>query len=229
MLGHGSPHTYSVHISRWTWHRKCHRERLLPWYVLVCALCMCGTAVAETSDLHLRVAWGGGTARQWIGTLAIDNGTLSDLEYLGLDADESATIYVERNVVQIRQRAGRDYDGFDIRVKAPLMSLLTLEIAPQDHPEETQRIQVPLQELVSGYHHAELDSQNNQLLIQRVSGDQLRVNFDRDALVFAPGEAFQFQVVPHLHGNRGRRSLRCDVQLVPARDSKVLWEKSRSC
>ena len=87
----------------------------------------------QPAELHLRVTWGGGAARRWEGRLRIDNGELSDLRYLGLDADESATIYLDPksaspaardaagerhyDCVQIKQTAPRDIDGFDIRVR----------------------------------------------------------------------------------------------------------------
>ena len=182
-------------------------------------------AQEEPTDLQLRVAWGGGTARRWQGTLKVQDGSVSDLQYLGLDADEAATIYIERDAVLIRQLADRDYDGFDVRVQAKISSVLKFELAPQNHPEETLHIEVPLTDLISGFHHQELDAQNNQLLIQRVSGDMLRVIFDRSSLVFAPGETFEFQVQPHQLGIEAGAALRYHIQLVPARGNETLWEQ----
>ena len=183
-----------------------------------------GHVHAESTDLRLRVAWGGGTSRQWQGKLTIEAGTLSELSYLGLDADENATIYLEKNTVVIRQRAGRDYDGFDIRTIGSSTGALKLELAPTDHPEELQRLEIPISELVAGYRHAELDSQNNQLLIQRVSGDKLRTTFDRKSLVFAPGELFSFRITPHELGLDDLSNLRCHVQLFRAREDEQLWD-----
>ncbi len=40
----------------------------------------------------------------------------------------------------------------------------------------------------------------NQVIIERVSGDKLRVRFSRDSLVFSPGESFEFEVVPSWTG-----------------------------
>ncbi len=185
-----------------------------------------GYAWAEATDLQVRVAWGGGTARQWQGTMAIEGGTFSELSYLGLDADENATLYLEKNIIQIRQRSNRDYDGFDIRAVGSSACVLKLEIAPSDHPEELQRIEIPLSELVTGYRHVELDAHSNQLLAQRVSGDQLRTKFDRTSLVFAPGETFEFQVTPHLIGLEDRSNLRYQIQLFRARQDKQLWDQS---
>ena len=226
MLGQGRPFSHSVFAARWMWHRKCLFPRHLPWSVLFCALSFAGHVYAESPDLRLRIAWGGGTARQWQGTLTIEGGTFSELSYLGLDADENATIYLEKNTVQIRQRTTRDYDGFDIRADGSSSCVLKLEIAPAEHSEELQRIEIPLNELVTGFRHVELDSHSNQLLIQRASGDQLRTTFDRTSLVFAPGETFEFRVTPHLIGLEDRSNLRCQIQLLGARQDKQLWDQT---
>ncbi len=204
----------------------CILLRHLPWSVLLCALWATNGVCAETTDLRLRVAWGGGAARQWQGSLSIQDGTLSDLSYLGLDADEAATIYLEKYAVQIQQRSLRDYDGFDIQAVGSSTSVLKLEIAPADHPEEMQRIEVSLGDLITTYTHAELDSQNNQILIQRVSGDQLRTSFERSSLVFKPGETFEFQIMPHLMGLEDQSNLRCHVQLFRTGQDKQLWDRN---
>jgi hypothetical protein len=157
--------------------------------------------------------------------LRVADGTCSELRYLGADADESATIYLDGAAVMIRQAAPRDYDGFDLQVTAALTSTLQFEIAPDEHPEETRRINVPLADLVSGYYHSELDAQGNQLLIQRTAADVLRVAFDRPSLVFAPGEVFEFQLQPHQLGIEDGALLRFHLQLTPARAEQTLWEQ----
>ena len=196
----------------------------------------------QPAELHLRVTWGGGAARRWEGRLRIDNGELSDLRYLGLDADESATIYLDPksaspaardaagerhyDCVQIKQTAPRDIDGFDIRVRGSLSSNLQLDLLPvgEDREKITQT-SVALSELVAGYHHRDLDTQSNQLQVQRVSGDALRVLLDRPALVFAPNEPFAFRIQPYLMGVEPDASLRYRVQLRPARGDTTLWEQ----
>ncbi len=231
MFGHGSPHSTCVSLTRWTWHRTCLFSRPLPWCVLVCALValrFCGLANAQALDLRLRVAWGGGTAQQWQGTLSVEYGNLARLSYLGLDADETATIYLKDKTVHIAQRSPRDYDGIDLQVTGTAQTVLTFEIAPVTNPEEQQRIEIPLEELVQGYRLVALDSQGNQMLIQRVGGDQLRAKFDRSSLVFAPGESFEFEVTPHQTGLENQTNLRYQIQLFRTGEDKQLWEQTET-
>ncbi len=212
-------------ILGWMSHRMCTFNQSCRHLALLCALSVVTVASGQTTDLQLRVAWGGGQARLWHGALKVADGSFSDLEYLGLDADESATIYVQRNELVIRQLAERDYDGFDVRVSAPITSALHFDLTSPKHPEETRRIEVPMSDLVSGFYHTELDATGNQLLIQRVSGDALRVKCDRSSLVFAPGETFTFEIQPHELGVEAGAAVRYHIQLVPARSSTTLWEQ----
>lgn len=225
MFGQGSPHLNNVFTLSWVSHRMCNFTQPCWWLMVVCAMSVASPARAQTTDLQLRIAWGGGKARMWHGALKVQDGSLTDLQYLGLDADESATIYLERDELLVRQLTERDYDGFDVRVQAPLTSALRFELAPMKHPQELRHIEVPLTDLISGFYHTELDTEGNQLLIQRVSGDTLRVTFDRSSLVFAPGEAFTFQIQPHQLGVEAGTTLRYHVQLVPARGTESLWEQ----
>ena len=110
-------------------------------------------------------------------------------------------------------------------MQAATTSALKFELAPRNHPEELRCIEVPLTDLISGFYHTELDAEGNQLLIQRVSGDTLRVTFDRSSLVFVPGETFSFQIQPNQLGIEAGATLRHHIQLVPARADETLWEQ----
>ena len=226
MFGQGSPRWMSGSRWRWVWHRMCPWPRLLPWCALLAVLWLSHVDGAAAMDLRLRVAWGGGAARVWQGSLSVQSGSLSRLSYLGMDADEAATIYLHANKVHIAQRSGRDYDGFDIDVSGAPHTPLTLELTPAGNPEEHTRIEVPLADLVTGYKFAELDAQNNQVLIQRVGGDQLRVQLDRSSLVFAPGESLTLTIIPHETGLEDKTNLRCHAQLVRSAETQPLWERS---
>src|SRR5205085_1269566 len=47
---------------------------------------------AELMDVRIRIAWGGGEARPWQGTIRISEGTLSDVTPLGLEPDAPGSL-----------------------------------------------------------------------------------------------------------------------------------------
>ncbi len=236
MVGHGSPQFDSA-SSAFCSCRACDIARLIgPWLVVLCAILAgsrLGAAEPRQLDLRLRVAWGGGTARVWNGQLSAANGTLSQLTYLGVNADQSATIYLSDdgtangNSVVVAQRTPVQYTGFDVSVRAAPDSLVTLELTPLDHAEEPQTYEVPLSSLITGDFQKSLDKENNRLVIQRTGGDRLRVAFTRPTLVFKPGEEFAFTVEPHELGLTESAGLRCVVQLTRARDGEALTEQEQ--
>ncbi len=148
-------------------------------------------------DLRLRIVWGSGQSRQWAGSIRIDSGRLSDFRLLGLEADEPGSMDCMEREIRIQQPSARAYDGLDFRVVAPRSARLVVELAPQGADEPPRRVDRPLADFVDGFHKEPLDDQENRLLIRRSPGDQLRVTFARDSLVFAPGEQFTFDVQPH--------------------------------
>ncbi|MFO7903023.1 MAG: hypothetical protein R6U98_10200 [Pirellulaceae bacterium] len=225
MVGHGSPLNPSVSMTRRMWREMRPGLWLLGRWILLCAFAAGCAPSAEAMNLRLRVAWGGGEARQWQGSLSAEYGSLSGLDYLGLDANESATIHLDNNTIHIEQRADRDYDGFDIQVSGSRQTVLALKLAPSNSPEEEHDVNVPLEDLVTGYRHVTLDDRGNQILIQRVSGDRLRTKFDRSALVFSPGESFEFEVEPYQTGLTDRFNLQCHVELFGNGDQEPLWDQ----
>src|SRR5690349_2742094 len=76
----------------------------------------CCAVDASAEVVRLRIAWGGGARRQWQGTLAVDRGRVSSLVPLGIEADEPGSLWIEENIVHVRQRSGRTYDALDVDV-----------------------------------------------------------------------------------------------------------------
>jgi hypothetical protein len=208
-------------LMRMARHRRGGILRVWPAALCVCALLAIAllsnsaSVSAEETNMRLRVAWGGGESRQWRGTISISEGTLSELVPLGLEADEPGSIYLEQGKVVVNERSPRNYDGVDLLVTAALDATLFVDLTPVDPlTPPAGRIQIPLTSLVTEFQNEALDKQGNRLLVRRSPGDRLRVKFNRDSLVFAPGDLFELEVVPHLTGITGESSMRCKVQLL---------------
>ena len=102
------------------------------------------------------------------------------------------------------------------------------QIRPAEAPNKS--LELALQDLISDSHKTQLDSTKNRLVVMRSPGDRLRVQFERDNLVFAPRDVFQLSIQPHLLGLPAGTPIRVKAQLVPVHlDGPVpkdrLWSK----
>lgn len=177
----------------------------------------------------MRIAWGGGAARLWTGSLTVDQGVLRDPQLLGIEADEPGSMWLsdDGTRLEIRQRSPRTYDGGDVLVEAPLSASLQWSLSPADAPELTARFTVPLSELVDGARNEQLDDRGNRALLQRSAGDALRVGIGRGSLVFAPEETFELTVEPHLLPLTADSRFLVKIELTPTRSTRVLWSAER--
>ncbi|MFW6125451.1 MAG: family 10 glycosylhydrolase, partial [Pirellulales bacterium] len=154
--------------------------------------------------MRVRVAWGGGSARQWRGEVRLSEGRLGELRLLGIEADEPGSMWVlpGGHTLQIRQRSPRTYDAFDVFVDAPLSAVLQVDLTPRSPDAAAEdrpgTIRVRLQRLVGDSHSEQLDRQGNRLFVQRSPGDMLRIEDVPDPLIFAPGDRFEATARPHL-------------------------------
>ncbi len=186
-----------------------------------------GAAGAET--IRVRVAWGGGAARLWRGSLALDEGTLQDAQLLGIEADEPGSMWLSRDGtrLEIAQRSPRTYDGVDVLIEAPAGAALQLKLAPADASETAAQLEVPLADLLDGSRNEQLDERGNRVLVQRSPGDTLRVSFERASLVFGPEEPFELTVEPYRLPLPDDSRFVVKIELTPARGTRVLWSAER--
>ncbi|MBN2022079.1 MAG: hypothetical protein JW809_04735 [Pirellulales bacterium] len=181
---------------------------------------------AEES-MRVRIAWGGNTARIWQGTVSTNQGQLSEVRPLGIEADEPGSMWIDAGQVRIRQPSGRLYDGLDLLVTGPVASTtLRVALAPRETPGEPTLVEIPLANIVTESINAELDKHGTRLLARRSPGDALRVRFDRSSLVFSPGETFGIEVAPSLLPRARTGQLDLRVSLVAARGGQVAWEQA---
>ena len=90
--------------------------------------------------MRLRVAWGGGGERQWHGSIELADGTLAELQPLGIEADEPGSIWLDGAAVSIRQRSVRAYDGVDVLATADLSGKLVVRLWPMGQEKETRLV-----------------------------------------------------------------------------------------
>lgn len=202
----------------------------------VCAALSGGVVAADDVDLRVWIAWGGGAARRWSGEIRVEPtrqepstaGQILEFEPVGLASDEPGSLYLDNGALALAPRTPRTYDGVRLRIQAPRTASLSILLTPDGASQAMPSMQIPLEKLLTDAHTSALDAQGNRLLVRRDPGDELRVRFERDALVFATGEQFEFFVSPHLTpGVEPDDLLVCSVRLCEARTEDKVWEEVR--
>ena len=178
-------------------------------------------------DVRVRIAWGGGSDRLWQGTITISDGTLSDPQPLGIEADEPGSMWLDgrgtdSSKLVVQQRSPRSYDGVDLLVNSPSSAKLLVQFSADD-AQKSPAIEIPLSDVMGEFVNKELDNQGNRLLAMRAPGDALRVHLARDNVVFAPGETFKCTVEPHALLIAEGGQARIKVQLLGG--GKELWSQ----
>jgi hypothetical protein len=210
------------------------RKDLLP-AVLLLLLSISSFSHADDA-MMVRVAWGGGSEKAWVGSIAVSRGTITQPRPLGIEADEPGSMWLEGGRLLIRQRSPRTYDGVDILVTAPADARLIVQLtdardpqagipAPGD-PQPAPPIEVPLADISSEFRILQLDQHENRLLVRRTPGDALRVHMPSSAMVFSPGEKIRFEVVPHLLPVAADTRVEIRAQLLDAQE-RQLWSSAQ--
>ncbi|MBN1908229.1 MAG: family 10 glycosylhydrolase [Pirellulales bacterium] len=158
--------------------------------------------------------------------MSVDQGSLVSVRPLGIEADEPGSMWIDGATVRIDQRSPRLYDGMDVLIDGPVdTAKVRVSLSAADDQGRPTGVEVPLKDVLGEAITSDLDDQGTRLLIRRTPGDDLQVRFDRPNLVFAPDEVFSLDVIPHLpHLKPG--SSQIQVQLLPARGTKSIWEQS---
>jgi hypothetical protein len=184
-------------------------------------------AAAEPIDVRIRIAWGGGEARSWQGTIRVSEGTLSEFQPLGLEADEPGSMLLtDEKTMRVFARTPRSYDGLDLRVQAPHEAKLIVQL-DADANSRRPPIELPISRLVKELVRHDLDDRNNRLLAQRSHGDALRVSLNRSSLVFATGEKFELDVQPQQLDLTANSTYLLSATLGPARTDESTWSEEK--
>jgi hypothetical protein len=196
--------------------------------IVLCALLACAShAAGDDPEMRLRLTWGDGPPRHWSGTLSLSEGRFSEIQHLGYEANAPTAIVRLGNTLHLRQPAAVTFDGIDVRVTGPQDANLTIRLRPDRDDQAARTVTIPLAQFAQDSQHRvirPLDDRGNRLIARRAPGDRLRVVFDRESLLFGPGETWEFEVRPHRLGfNPSLSPLRCSLQLLGSRGNAEYW------
>ena len=149
---------------------------------------------SDRDEIELRISWGGGDSRQWVGSVAVSQGELSSAKTLGLTSDAAGSVLISNGQLKINHWTSTNYGGADVKLKVKDDATLTVILYPANLPEQKTERTIAVSELISGTFNGELDATGNRFSIARTPGDFLRVNLNRDHLVFSPREIFEIGV-----------------------------------
>ncbi len=166
--------------------------------ILICA-CLVGSAPAQNAPpaelTQLRITWGGGDPTRWLGRIAVDEGTLSNLKLLESEPDAVGSIWLEQGQLHVRSLSAHKVDSIDVAAQCGPTAKLEIELAPDDKGSPARR-EIPLADLPRHPYQVRLDDRGNTLEVQVVPPPALRIVASRDPLIFAPGEQCSFEMSP---------------------------------
>ena len=201
----------------------CHLRLYIAALALLPALSgLLVSAASSDAELRLRFAWGGGTAARWQGRIWLDDGAVVGITALGLDQDAQRSFRLSDKALHVSAPRPRTYEAIDATLRAPLEANVIVQLSHTGLTKQ-QTISIPLSKLIAGRHTEPLDEEGNRLLVHRTPGDMLRVDIQRDHLVFAPNERWSIRISPHLLGTSFRGFAAVAARLLKSRTDQVIW------
>ncbi len=190
--------------------------------------CANRTSAAEL-DVRLRFAWGSGpqAPQLWVGSISAASATLTDLQPLGIEADEAAALQLVANQVIVAPLTPRAFDSCDVSIRGDEASVVTIRLQ-KSASADAEEVRMPLGRLAAEPLRAPLDLLGGYLLVGRTPGDALRVRVDRDHMVFAPGDSLRLTVTPNLMGETAAAGDLLEARLARIADGAVVWESSQA-
>ncbi len=221
MLGHGRP----IQLGGRTFHLlPTAAHRLLRFVCAIAWIAFPLAVRAEEVELRLRLFWGGGEPRPWVGKIGVTGGAFSDLAPLGTEPDEHASVWLATGEVNVVQRRPRAQSGVDVTVRAPREAQLLVLLGRGDAPPRDEPVAIPISSLLAEPANKPLDDKENRLQVQRSPDDRLRVRAARNHWILAPGEALRMTIEPHLAEVPAETRARLQVTLREARGGRI-WNQ----
>ena len=146
-----------------------------------------------------RFAWTG-NRHTWRGQIEVVNptnhsaaGAILEATSLGLEADQAAAYSVRQGVLYIHHPSAREYDGYNVCATGQKGCKVRITLAADN--QEPQTFDINWEDLF--YQAFQFNVLDSKATLRRTSGDFLRLDINRDNLVYSPGENFTARLTPY--------------------------------
>ena len=209
-------------------------------------------------NLRLRIAWGGGAARQWRGTITISAGELQDLIPRSIEPIKSAQLpsivgspvvktddsgslvrlntpmnvqtsgQSKSQTVFVQQDKPSQFDAFDISINATPQAILTVDLVALSDANIHFQLQRPLAFFITRDAEIVLDSTGNRGQVRRLAGDNLRIITERSHLVFHTQELFELTLLPHQLGETRAGNYQYELDVIAVAENLNIHHQQRA-
>ena len=195
---------------------------------LALPLLVAATAVGqEPAPIRVRVMLTAERPAAWAGQIGLSEGRFERLQQLSLDPSAAAAVALQDNTIRLRHRAPLTENYFDVTLRAPPGATADVRIGdpsaepirvPLDRLRAFEAVAAPLGEGQSirfdRLPFASIDPRRDALL---------RVDTNRESLLFAPNENFDFEVLAEPLGLNAGEVFDLEVILLEGRAGRVVW------
>ncbi len=203
----------------------CNAVRFLAAFLLFVIWPIAGQSQEPSAiwQLELRAAWGGAAAQTWQGRVRVNSGSVVRVRDLGVDPWLRTYKHLEAGQLVVEPSGNVAYDACDLLIQATPESTLSVEWTSPTDQRIQRQFELPISRLIDGSHVETLDDAGNRFVLRRAPGDQLRVQCERDHLIFAPGEQWTVAIVPNVLRLEPNAFYRVRVAIVPLGGNTETW------
>ncbi|MEZ6089193.1 MAG: hypothetical protein R3C05_14420 [Pirellulaceae bacterium] len=180
-------------------------------------------------NLRLRAQWSSPTPEPVGLLVTIDNGRFENLANLSLDPGSTGAFDLsdDRKQIVVQPRTASLRGGVEFSVEGSENSQVRISMLASEKASSpvSPFAKFTLEEIAKESIRIDLAGGRIPFSIDRSPGDQLRVSFDRETLIFEPGEKVPVSIQPNATGLPAEQRLRLSMTLTQARETKVLFEK----
>lgn len=172
--------------------------------------------------LKLRILWGGETEKVWLGEIRISKGLVLSGTSLGMNPDAPVSGWVQSDAWVLQPAMPTSFNGVDLEIIGGPESEVQLVFEKSGEPGSRTMQSLRLVDLIDRDETRMLDDDGNRVTIGRAPGDRIRVDINREHLVFAPGETATLNIAPHLISELAGRQANLKATITPARQVRPL-------